>query len=139
MQKIECQLTVFFENPFWVGIYERREGSSLTVGRIVFGAEPKDYDVHRFLLQNWHSLRFSPPIVMTKSYTKRKNPKRMQRDIKKQLEYGGIGTRAQQARKLQQKEGKKAHGKQSRLHREQEKQKRFTQKQEKKKQKRKGH
>lgn len=39
------RLTVFFEAPFWVGMFERFEGGTLSVCRIVFGAEPKDYDV----------------------------------------------------------------------------------------------
>lgn len=139
MHKITCKLTVYFENPFWVGIYERREENRLTVCRIVFGAEPKDYDVHAFLLQNWHRLRFSPPVSAAIMPDKRINPKRMQRDIQKQLEHRDIGTHAQQALKLQRQEGKAAHQRQSRQQREQEKHERFTAKQEKKKQKHKGH
>ena len=37
-------LTVFFENPFWVGVYERIDGDRYEVCKITFGAEPKDYD-----------------------------------------------------------------------------------------------
>ena len=39
------RLTVFFEAPFWVGVFERFEGGTLSVCKITFGAEPKDYDV----------------------------------------------------------------------------------------------
>lgn len=38
------RLTVFFEAPFWVGVFERFEGGTLSVCKITFGAEPKDYD-----------------------------------------------------------------------------------------------
>ena len=34
-------LTVLFEDPFWAGIYERREGRTYQVCKITFGAEPK--------------------------------------------------------------------------------------------------
>ena len=39
------KLTVFFEDPFWVGIFERIEKGKLSVCRVVFGSEPKDYEV----------------------------------------------------------------------------------------------
>lgn len=42
--------TVFFEAPFWVGLYERTEEGLYTVCRVVFGPEPKDYEVYDFLL-----------------------------------------------------------------------------------------
>ena len=38
------RLTVFFEAPFWVGVFERFEGGTLSVCKVTFGAEPKDYD-----------------------------------------------------------------------------------------------
>ena len=38
-------LTVFFEEPFWVGIFEKREEGKLSVCKVTFGAEPKDYEV----------------------------------------------------------------------------------------------
>ena len=42
------KLTVFFEDPFWVGIFERVESGKLSVCRVVFGSEPKDYEVWEF-------------------------------------------------------------------------------------------
>ena len=54
-------VTVFFEDPFYVGWVEHCEDSRLTVAKIVFGAEPSDAEVWRFLLQHMDSLRFSPP------------------------------------------------------------------------------
>ena len=62
MQENACSLTVLFDAPFWVGIYERVSGGQLEACRIVFGSEPKDYEVYDFLLKNWHRLRFSPPV-----------------------------------------------------------------------------
>lgn len=42
MQKNGAKLTVFFEEPFWVGLYQRWSGPKLEVAKITFGAEPKD-------------------------------------------------------------------------------------------------
>ena len=38
-------VTVFFEDPFYVGWVEHCEDSRLTVAKIVFGAEPSDAEV----------------------------------------------------------------------------------------------
>ena len=49
MDKVSGKLTVFFEDPFWVGIFERIEDGRLSVAKVTFGAEPKDYEVHQAL------------------------------------------------------------------------------------------
>ena len=83
MEKVAVVFTVFFEEPFWCGVYQRQEGRNLEAARMVFGAEPKEYEVLAFLLQNWKQLRFgstdSAPCAV-----ERKNPKRMQREVRKQ-------------------------------------------------------
>ena len=33
-------LTILFEDPFWVGLYEREEDGRYSVSKITFGAEP---------------------------------------------------------------------------------------------------
>ncbi len=74
MEKVAVVFTVFFEEPFWCGVYQRQEGRNLEAARMVFGAEPKEYEVLAFLLQNWKQLRFgstdSAPCAV-----ERKNPK----------------------------------------------------------------
>ena len=40
---MEGKLTVYFEDPFWVGVFERVEEGKLSVCKVTFGAEPKDY------------------------------------------------------------------------------------------------
>jgi hypothetical protein len=104
---VKSKLTVFFDNPFWVGVYERIYNDKMEVARIVFGEEPKDYEVYEFLLTNWSNLRFSQPIEVENVIERKINPKRVQRQINNQLSQTGIGTKAQQALKLQQEEGKK--------------------------------
>ena len=46
MDSETSKLTVFFENPFWVGVFERIEDGKLSVSKATFGAEPKDYEVY---------------------------------------------------------------------------------------------
>lgn len=95
-----------FENPFWIGLYERYYDGKYEVCKITFGAEPKDYEVYDFLLENWHKLKFSPPVKSENIEKQKINPKRMQREINRQLENRGIGTKAQQALKLQHEQNK---------------------------------
>lgn len=139
MSKIKSQLTVFFEEPFWVGVYERIENNRLEVCKVTFGAEPKDYDVYEFFLKHWNELKFSPPVDADDYAEAKINPKRMQRAIKKQLDSHGVGTKSQQALKLQQEESKQARKKESREEREVERQHQFELRQQKRKNKHRGH
>ena len=139
METLVSRLTVQFEAPFWVGLYERVEEDRYTVCKITFGAEPKDYEVYAFLLQNWHRLSFSPSIQAdAHSSAPCRNPKRMQRQIRRELT-AGIGTKAQQALKQQQAEGKQARQKRTRQQREAESDRQFALRQKKHKEKHKGH
>lgn len=135
---IKSKLTILFENPFWIGLYERIYDTQYEVCKITFGAEPKDYEVYNFLIQNWHKLKFSPPVKTDRSEERKLNPKRMQRKINSQLQNDSIGTKAQQALKLQ-REQCKVKSKLRRLeNKEAEKERKFILRQEKKKAKHKG-
>ncbi len=139
MEKTVSKLTVFFEEPFWVSIYERECAGQYEVCKITFGAEPKDYEVYGFMLKNFGKLRFSPSLEASAIAEKRINPKRMQREINKQFHDTGIGTKAQQALKLQQEQGKLDRKLRSRAQREAEKEQQFQLRQEKRKEKHRGH
>ena len=131
------KLTVFFEEPFWIGVFERTENGKLSVCKVTFGAEPKDYDIWEFILKNYYKLKFSSNVE-TKIKQTANNPKRRQRNIRKQLQTSGIGTKSQQAlqtqRELTKIETKQLHKKQREL----EKQHQFDLKQKKRKEKHKG-
>lgn len=139
MQKIESKLTVCFEDPFWVGVYERTYDDKLEVCKITFGAEPKDYYVYDFLLKNWTDFEFSSAFENKDKAKEIKNPKRLKRAIKKQVSHSGVGTKAQQAIKVQQFENKIKRRKRSRIKSEEEKERQFELKQQKKKEKKLGH
>ncbi len=97
----QSTLTVLFENPFWIGIYEREYDNRYQVCRIVFGSEPKDYEVYLYVLKNWHRFKFTSSVKSNTVHKKCINPKRMQRLINKQIHDKGIGTKAQQTLKQQ--------------------------------------
>ncbi len=81
MDKVNGKLTVYFEEPFWVGIFERIEDGKLSVAKVTFGAEPKDYEVQEYIQKCYFSLKFSP-VVETVVKDIKRNPKRMQREAK---------------------------------------------------------
>ena len=82
MGRASGKLTVFFEDPFWVGVFERVEDSKLSVAKVTFGAEPKDYEVQEYIQKYYFRLKFSPAVDTVVKEIKR-NPKRMQREVKK--------------------------------------------------------
>ena len=131
MDKVNGKLTVFFEEPFWVGIFERIEDGKLSAAKVTFGAEPKDYEVQEYIQKCYFSLKFSP-VVETVVKDIKRNPKRMQREAKKQMLEIGIGTKSQQALKLQQEQNKQERKEKSRKKKEAEEQRMFELKQRKK-------
>lgn len=139
MEKVAIKFTVLFEDPFWVGVYERESDGKYDVCKVTFGAEPKSFEVYYFMLINWNKLRFSPSIKIELVDEIRINPKRMHREINKQLNKTGIGTKAQQALKQQHEEGKMEHKIRTHEHQLAEKAKRFELKQSKRKAKHRGH
>ena len=137
MDKVSGKLTVFFEEPFWVGIFECISEGKLSVCKVTFGAEPKDYEVYDFVLKNYYQLRFSPVVAIDVKESRR-NPKRIHREVRKQVQKTGIGTKSQQALKLQQEQLKTERRNVSREQREAEKQRQFELKQQKRKEKHRG-
>ncbi len=137
MDKVSGKLTVFFEEPFWVGVFESVSDGKLSVCKVTFGAEPKDYEVYDFVLKNYYRLRFSPAVATDVKEASR-NPKRVQREVRKQVQNTGIGTKSQQALKLQQEQLKTERKTMSRERQEAEKQRQFELRQQKRKEKHRG-
>lgn len=133
----QAVLRVFFEDPFWVGVFERTTQGRVSVSRVTFGPEPKDYEVLDYLLRNYSKLRFSPSVEAVVKETGA-NPKRVRRQARRELQQPGIGTKSQQALKLLQEEQKTRRKTVSRRQREAEKQRMFELKQQKRKEKHKG-
>ena len=137
-QSLSISLTVFFEDPFWVGVFERLDEGGLSACKVTFGAEPKDYEVRDYVLSHYHELVFSP-AVEAGARRAADSPKRRFRNAGKLVEHSGVGTKSQQALQRQREEMKIDRRQVSREERDKEAQRRFEMKQAKKKEKRRGH
>jgi hypothetical protein len=135
---MNIKLTVYFDAPFWVGVFERTDEGALQTSRVVFGSEPKDYEVYSYVLENYFKLRFSPPLKVEVNKEKNINPKRLKRMIRREVARSEIGTKAQQAIKLEYEARKQENKKLSREKQEEQEEQKFKMRQEKKKEKRKG-
>ena len=137
MGEIIGKLTVYFDDPFWVGVFERIEDEKLSVCKVTFGAEPKDYEVLEFVLRNYSQLKFSPSVDV-EVRKEEKNPKRKQREARNQSAQYSIGTKSQRALQQQREENKLMRKAISKQKKEAEKQRHYDLKQQKRKEKHKG-
>ena len=138
---MECgyaRLTVWFADPFWVGVYEREAEGRLEVCRHTFGAEPKDGEVWQWLLSAWRGLDFSPAVEAPRRPSGRENPKRVRRQARNRPEKTGVGTKAQQALQLQREARRAERAQRHRQRDAAEEERRFRIRQEKKKEKPRG-
>ena len=93
---VSSTLTVYLDGQFWVGPAEHVEGGRYGVARIVFGAEPSDEEILRFVVGKWKKLSFFGGEA-TETSKPAKNPKRYAREVSKALKQPAMGTKAQQA------------------------------------------
>jgi len=138
METVLITLTVYFDDPFWVGVLERHAEGKLEVARCVYGAEPKDYDVYRMLLNHYFDLNFSVTVEAERPSLGIANPKRRQREAAHQIAGVGIGTKAQQAIKLEHEQNKLVRRARSKQAKEAEDERQYELRQEKRKGKHKG-
>ena len=135
----KSSLTVLFEGPFWIGLFEIIDQKGLRVCKVTFGAEPTEKEVMEFVDKHWNRLQFSPPVEALPESEKKISPKRQLREAKKQMLSQGVGTKSQQALKLQQEQNRIERKHRSNAEREADKQRKFNLLQTKKKAKHKGH
>ncbi len=139
MSRIVCALSILFDAPFYIGLSEQNCDGVYEVCRIIFGAEPKDYEVFEFLLGNWTRLKFSPVVKSQAEISRQLNPKRMQRAVSRQLQQTSVSTKAQQALKLQQEQNKLERKTCSRAQREADEKRRYALRANKRREKHRGH
>ena len=137
----QINLTVLFNDPFWIGVFEIIENDEYKVCKVTFGPEPREEETYELILNKFYSLNFSTPISSEKNtlIEKKQNPKRLQRKIKKETNTNGIGTKAQIALKIQHEKFKIKCKQKSKEQKEQEEQRKFDLKRKKKLEKHKGH
>lgn len=138
MRVSKASLTVYFDPPFWVGLFQREDEDGYRVCKVTFGGEPRDQEVLDFVLRRWRELRFSPPVPADRAAARLPNPKRMRREARKATQSIGTGTRAQQALQLQREQGKVQRKADFKERREEEQERRFALRQEKRRQKHRG-
>ena len=136
---MEGKLTVYFEDPFWVGVFERDDETGYCVSRVVFGPEPTNAELYEYVKREYVNLDFGRKIEDQVRIVRKKNFKRMQREVRKEIYEEGVGTKAQQAMKLQMELNGKERKVISREKQREEEALKFKLKQEKKKEKHRGH
>lgn len=127
----------------WTGV-DKERGADVgadnlhRVARIVFGAEPSDEEILRFVTSEWEKLSFFGDKA-TETSKPAKNPKRRAREAAKALKRPAVSTKAQQALAAQ-REAMKRESAQARSRRRVEKaDARYEQRKLKRKQKHRGH
>ena len=93
---VSSTLTVYHDGQFWVGLAEHVKDGMYVVARIVFGAEPSDEKILRFVTSEWEKLSFfgGEPAEASKSARK---PMRRAREAAKAIRRPAMGTKPQQA------------------------------------------
>ena len=97
------RLTVFFDGTYWIGIVEVERDSLLYVARHIFGPEPSEQEVYDFVQHDLLALQTRMTIgsPIESSILRQVNPKRAQRQVKRQLAQPAVSSKAQEAMRLQ--------------------------------------
>ena len=135
---VSSTLTVYQDGQFWVGLAEHVGGGRYGVARIVFGAEPSDEEILRFVTSEWEKLSFFGDKA-TETSKPAKNPKRRAREAAKALKRPAVSTKAQQALAAQREAMKRESAQARSQRRADEAEARFEQRKLKRKQKHRGH
>jgi hypothetical protein len=82
---INIKATIFFDKRYWIGTFERTDKEGYALARHIFGAEPTDPEVYEFVLTHYQKLNFGELKKFTLEI-KRMNPKRVQREVRREME-----------------------------------------------------
>ena len=135
----KSRLTVYFEPPFYVALYQREEADGCRVCKVTFGGEPRDQQVLDYFQTHWRELCFSPPVLGGLAPERTINPKRARREARRAVQPIGTGTKAQQALQLQREQQKAERKADSKERREAQRERKLAIRQEKRREKHRGH
>ena len=76
--------TIFFDKRFWIGTFERIDKEGYAIARHIFGGEPSDPEIHEFVLNHYHELKFGEAKEIY-IQIQRMNPKRVQREVRREM------------------------------------------------------
>lgn len=133
-----CCSSSYHDGQFWVGLAEHVEDGRYGAARIVFGAEPSNEEILRFVASKWAKLSFFGHDS-TEASKPPKNPKRRAREAAKALKRPAVSTKAQQALAAQREAMKRESAQARSQRRADEAETRFEQRKLKRKQKHRGH
>ncbi|WP_342221762.1 YjdF family protein [Candidatus Fukatsuia endosymbiont of Tuberolachnus salignus] len=142
MKPATIKITVLLKNSLWVALFERIDEKGYTVARTVFGDEPTAPEIYEFIATHFYQLKFTEPRAF-KTMTKRQNPKRVQREVRKKMEMAKLKlvqkTQAQEVLRLELEKNKQLKKSLSKFEKEELLQKFFLLRQAKRKKKKRGH
>ena len=114
------RLTVLFNDPYWIGVLEVERDHCLYAATHIFGPEPSDQVVYEFVSRDLLALqaRMTLGVPIEASRERHTSPKRVQREVRKQVAQQGIASKAQEAMRLQIEQDKQSRHQTSREQRE---------------------
>lgn len=59
MKEVSADLTVYFQDPYWIGEYKRISGEKIETNKVFFDYEPLIQQVYNYYLKNWSNLKFT--------------------------------------------------------------------------------
>ena len=80
----KINLTVLFNDPFWIGAFEVIEDGEYKVCKVTFGPEPREEETYELILHKFYSFNFSAPISSDKDPLIEKKNK-IQKDYKERF------------------------------------------------------
>jgi hypothetical protein len=131
-------LTVYFDDPFWVGVFEQETAGGLAIARVVFGPEPSDAQVHAAVRELWRGLAWRTASVGEAPPRRPRSPKRAQREAARAAAAPAPSTRAQEAMRLVREAQKRERQVRSREEKEREAERRYRLRREKQKRRHRG-
>lgn len=94
---MDCICSVYFEEPFWIALFECWDEEGYSVCRTVFGAQPNEAELLAFALSQYYQLNFSTPMLEKTLSNHPKNFKRQQRENRQFMKSTQNNKRAWQA------------------------------------------
>jgi hypothetical protein len=97
------KLSVFHDGRFWVGVVEEQDDTGLKAARQIFGSEPKDTEILEFVNHRMMALLERTAMIVDASPREERkiNPKRLQRQVAREMKQRGPSTKAQEALRLE--------------------------------------
>jgi hypothetical protein len=135
---METRFTVFFDDPFWVGVVERIDEQGYAVARVVFGGEPTEAELYDFVVRDYANLVFSAASAIVPPEEGAFNYKRRQREARRVMAETGVTSKAHEALRAELERHKQIKQAVTKADRDAEAERRYKLRQEQKKEKQRG-